>query len=363
MTEGLVFRRFQKDDLPRISEFRKSFYSDTSLIRRHEPEYYEWKFCENPLQQGDMWLAEDGNILVGTKGIVPKRMKILGKIVTGAEMGDSFTHPGYQRRGIFTILSKTVRERALNKGIDFIYNTPDEKTSLPGYIKKLNHAPVPIRLRLLVKPLRSKQLFKRKIPFSPLASTLSPILSPIMDIASRVTFKVATSGTAKSNIFVRQEQSFPGDIDTLWERVSDNYDVMLVRTKDYLQWRYIENPYPYSVQIARDESGSILGYMVTKNDSYGNVKWGFIVDFLSLENGPAIFKKLLATSLEEFYRRKTDVVLTRAVKGSFYDKLLVRFGFFPYARVPLLCYKNELGNQLLSGTYRWHFTWGDSDTV
>jgi hypothetical protein len=29
----------------------------------------------------------------------------------------------------------------------------------------------------------------------------------------------------------------------------------------------------------------------------------------------------------------------------------------------LICYKNELGKQITSSNYKWHFTMGDSDNI
>ncbi len=86
MAEGLTFREFKKDDLSRISRFRKEFFPYDSSIRSCEPEYYEWKCYQNPVLPGEMWLAEDGELLVGIKNITPKRMQVLGTIINGAEM-------------------------------------------------------------------------------------------------------------------------------------------------------------------------------------------------------------------------------------------------------------------------------------
>ena len=359
MPEGITFRLFKEEDLQRISEFRKRFFPYNSSTRSYEPEYYRWKCYKNPVPQGEMWLAEDGDTLVGIKSITPKRIKILETVVNGAEMGDSFTHPDYQRRGIFTELSKAARESIINKGINLIYNTPNKETSLPGYIKKLDHVPVPIQLRRLIKPLNAKHLLKKKLPFS----SFAPVLSPIIGWASRATLKVGMCGIAKSGISVCQELSFPDDLDTFWEQASKNYDVMLIRTKEYLQWRYVTNPDSYSILIARNKNRDIVGYIVTKICFSDNISQGFIVDFLTIEDEPYVFKKLLAASIEEFYRRKVSTISTNSVRGSFYDGILLRFGFLAYNKIPLLCFKNELGNQVLGKEYRWHFTMGDTDNI
>ncbi len=359
MSPGLTFRKFRRDDLPRIAEFRKTFFPYNPSLRSHEPEYYEWKCARNPILPGEMWLAEDGETLVGMKGMTPKRIKILGAAVDGAETGDTFTRPDYQRRGIFTGLFKdAIEKHGVETRVRFIYGLPN-RNSLPGYERKLNYAQVPIRLYNLLKPLNSKQLLKRRLPF-PFLATIS---SPLMEGISQAVFKFGMRKVAKSNILVRPESVFPNDIDILWEQASKSYDIMLVRTRDYLEWRYVTNPDTYSILIARNQSGAILGYMVTKTGFAEDIPIEFIVDFLTREDDTNIFRKLLATAMDDACPRKVSVIIAQAVRGSSYHKVLIRLGFFPYSRVPMVCYKNELGIQVLSKPFQWHFTMGDSDNI
>jgi hypothetical protein len=306
-----------------------------------------------------MWVAEDGDRIVAIRDFMPKRMKILGEAVVGAEMADSFTHPNYQGRGIFTSLSKAVRESIIDKGIGFIYNFPTEGTSLPAHLKKLEHVPVPIELCSLVYIISSKPWLKIKLRSSLLAS----VLSPVIDAIFRILFRIGLKGATKSDVQVFMELAFPDDIDTLWEKVSGNYDVILVRTKDYLEWRYITNPDTYSILIARNKKGALLGYMVTKVGFSEGILKGFICDFLTDESDPNVFKKLLCASLQDFCRKGVNAVSTLAVKDSFYYKILLKLGFLSHKKNLILCYKNEIGSQIVSQTYKWHFTMGDSDGI
>ncbi|MFC1964604.1 GNAT family N-acetyltransferase [Chloroflexota bacterium] len=358
MSEGLTFRKAEKEDLPRISGFRKALFEHNPSIKSHEPEYYEWKCYQNPILPGEIWLAEDGDMLVGMKSMIPKMIKILGKVLEAAETGDTFTHPNYQRRGIFTALFKDARKCGLDSRIGFIYGTPNRK-SLPGYEKKLDYAQVPIKLHGLLKPLHPKQLLKTKLHYSPLAS----ILSPIVEIVSRAIFRIGVKGIARTGVFVYTEPAFPDDIDALWEQVSKDYDIILTRTKSYLEWRYVTNPDTYSILIARDREGIISGYMVIKSGFSENTPIGFICDYLTFEGDPNIFKTLLAVAVKELEGKKASVIYTWAVKGNFYYKVLLRLGFFPSSQVPIVCYKNELGNKVLSRAYKWHFTMGDTDNI
>ena len=358
MSEGLLFKKAGKEDLPRISEFRKGFFQAHEAGRSCEPEYYEWKCCRNPFQEGEIWLAEEGNRVVGMKTMTPKPMKILGTMVNAAETGDTFAHPDCQRRGIFTGLFQAAKEGGLDPHLSFIYGLPS-KISLQGYERKLDYAQIPVKLRSMVKPVRSKQILKRKLRFSFVAA----IVSPLLDIASRAMFRMGTRGMARSTVDVRLEQGFPDDIDALWEEASVNYDVILVRSKKYLEWRYIANPDAYTILIARSKSGATAGYMVTKIHASNDLMCGYICDFLTLESDPNVFRKLLAAAVESFYQKGCAVVLAYVVKGSFYYRTLLRAGFLPWARHPIICYRNELGKLVLKGGHEWHFTMADSDGI
>jgi GNAT superfamily N-acetyltransferase len=313
-----------------------------------------------------MWLAEDGDTIVGIRNITPKRMKVLGTLVNAAESGDNFTHPDYQRRGISFKLMMFARESMLEKGVSLIYGIPGRITSLPGYMKKVNYLPVPIGLRELGKPLNTKQLLKVKRRIPPHLKALLYLAAffwPIVKIVSDITTRFGAIGSAKSDISISKASLLPDDIDIFWEHAAKSYDIMLIRSKDYLEWRYIKNPDTYSILLATNIEGNTVGYIVTKIGMYDGVPVGYIVDFLTLEDDPGIFKKLLLAALKEFHQNNVSMVDTWVVKGGFYDKIFLKFGFLPYSKKTFICYQNELGNRIASSNYKWHFTMGDSDNI
>jgi GNAT superfamily N-acetyltransferase len=360
IVEVLTFKKCKKEDLPRISDFRKNFYSsgEENPNRSHESEYYEWKLFRNPVRPGEMWFAETDDKIVGMKSMTPKRIKILDTIFDGAETGDNFVHPDFQRRGIFTGLYLAARENSPDESRGFIYGLPNTM-AITGYLNKLDYARIPIRIRGLVKPVCTKQLFRKVI--SP--PVLAGILSPAVEITSRFMYRIGSGGIPESGITVNTETSFPDGMDMLWKKTLKNYDVMVARNRDYLEWRYVTNPDKYSIYIARNAEGAISGYMVAKAGTYSDVPVGFIVDFLTVEDDPNVFRKLLAAAMDDFYHQKVSIVSTCAIKGNFYDKLLLKSGFFPRGNHNIICYKNEIGNRVLTGNYRWHFTLGDSDNI
>lgn len=351
-------RGFKLEDLPRISQFRKAFTNTEGSFRRScEAEYYEWKCCRNPMQPGEIWLAEDGEKIVGTTTLTPKRMRILGKIVCGAEIGDTFTHPDYQRQGIFSTLVERTRREGLNNRISFIYGTPNEQ-SLPGYEKKCAFAQVPSAcITNVVRPVNIRHVLEALIRPRLLASPTSLLLSA----AYAILFKVGRDKRNES-IHVSKVDSFPNSMEILCEQASKSHDVILVRDSIYLEWRFITNQDGYTIMIAKDEK-SILGYLVTKIGSWRNLTVGYIADFMTLRDDSRTFRSLLVEALNSLQNRKVDMVSCWVTRRSFYERVLRKAGFLPYKTIPIICYKNELGNQVLGGHYNWHFTMADSDNI
>jgi len=113
---------FDGDDIDKASRLRKLFLDETadSLRRSCEPEYYRWKLFDNPLRQGVFYLAYSDGKVVGMTTITPKRLCIGGKLIDGGEIGDTFTHPEWQRKGIFTTLVNLSREEAIKRRLDLI---------------------------------------------------------------------------------------------------------------------------------------------------------------------------------------------------------------------------------------------------
>ncbi|MFA5309399.1 MAG: GNAT family N-acetyltransferase [Dehalococcoidales bacterium] len=356
MTEELTYRKAEKADLPRISRFRKEFWGEHETGRSSGPEYYEWKTLQNPFMPGEMYLAEDGTTVVGMKSMVPKRMRILGKEAAGAETGDTFTHPGYQRRGIFTgLFAAAKREQGIDTRLDYIFGLPNE-VSLLGYERKLDYSQIPVNVRGLALLLNPAPVLKTKLP-----ALLAAVLAPAVKLYYQTVFRMSTGGV-KNAVVVRLEPAFPEDIETVWRHVMSSYDAAVIRDRDFLTWRYVNSPDKYRIYLARNRNGEITGYMVTKFHG-GNLPTGYLCDFLTREDDPRIFRSLLAEAVTDFKKDKVALVTAYGVAGGFYDRLLRRAGFIRRARQVIISYNNELGRRVLSGNCRWHFTMGDSDHV
>lgn len=358
-------RKSGEEDVTRVSEYRKGHFPYNSSLRCYEPEYYRWKLFNNPCQQGEIWIAENNGNIVGLVTFTPKKMKVMDSVIDGAETGDSFVHPGFRRQGISTRLGLASRESILGRRFNLLYNVPSP-VSWARDSKKLGYAEVPFNLMNLIRPLAIRILVQRKMPVSRrlrLAVYKAILALPFTAIRSFIrSVSGGNDGNGRSEVTVRKVDAFPDDIDIFCEKASKSFDGMLLFNRENLTWRYIRNPDTYQILVATNSEGATAGYMVTKIASQKIMSTGYIVDFLTLGDKD-VFEKLLRASLKEFRRQKAGFVQTWAIKGTIYGDIIKRLGFRPYMRMILSIYQNEIGKQVISPGFKWHFTMGCSDTV
>jgi GNAT superfamily N-acetyltransferase len=111
--------------------------------------FFSWKHDENPFGPSPMWVAEDDDDLVGFRTFL--RWEFVDP--DGAERRavravDTATHPDHQGKGIFTRLTLGAIDALRAEGVDFVFNTPNDK-SRPGYLKmgweQLGRVPIGVR--------------------------------------------------------------------------------------------------------------------------------------------------------------------------------------------------------------------------
>lgn len=353
-----TMRRLSTADLRKLSDFANlsNGLGSSSVPQSPGVEWYRWQYFSCPIGPAEVWLAEDGQSAIGRTGMVTKKMKILGEPTPAAELGDAFTHPGYRGQGVFTTLLKKCTEETLKRGISLIYGTPNEK-ALPIEERCGFGVVSSPQVLKLVRPLNMKRVVQTVTKSRLLATITSPLPRTVYSVLFRL-----GRGRTKRSFSIDEVESFPDDTESLWVEYSQNYDLIMVRDRGYLEWRYIANPNDYRILVAR-EAGTTIGYMVTRLRVRDNLKLGCIADFLVLHENAEVFKALLAEAFVGFTKSGVDLIYCWTIKDSSYCRVFRRAGFLGYKSQPVICYRNDLGNRIIDRRLKWHFTVGDSDNI
>ena len=121
---------------------------------------------------------------------------------------------------------------------------------------------------------------------------------------------------------------FDDKFDGLWQDASRDYSILVVRDKDYLNWRFINTPIEYRVYSSVKE-GKLSGYIVLKVEEVDNVIKGKVAELFVKSDDTASAEALLLEAMRYFIQCKcvTAECLMHSSKKS-YQSSLTKLGFF-----------------------------------
>jgi len=263
-------RSYRAGDQARIFELWKAVFPESQIDREKWLRWWQWTYEKNPAGQSWVCLAEDNGKIVGQVVNLPVLMKIGDQTMVVFLARDSMTHPGYRGQGIYYNLAlrnyAAASEDKVNIGIGFPNNN-----MYPIDIKKLNligmHG-----LRPMIKVFNWKNVLKLR--------KLNNIVQSILSTGASLTFNGLIWRTQKApaieGLSIISITFFNDQFDELWTRVFNQSQIMVVRNKDYLNWRYGCPDRNYSIFAAKKEQ-QILGYIVLDHKIQENVKISIIL--------------------------------------------------------------------------------------
>ena len=144
---GLEIREATPDDRPAIIELCRA-----SLGWGDDPRFeqlFSWKHDQNAFGPSYMWVATDGDRIVGLRAFMRWEFVRRGEVLRAVRAVDTATHPDFQGKGLFTAMTMHGLDEIRDDGVDFVFNTPNDK-SRPGYLKmgwrEVGKLPVAIRV-------------------------------------------------------------------------------------------------------------------------------------------------------------------------------------------------------------------------
>lgn len=297
--------------------------------RRMSLEVWKWRFIENPFGKGIIKLLFDDNKLIGHYAVTPMEVKVTNKVVNTTFSMTTMTHPNYRGRGIFSLLGEETYREATQRGFKFVYGFPNQNSYL-GFIKKLNW-----------KGFGNMDVWQKNLGGKYV-------------------------GGHAENKKIKKVEEFDNDIDSLWTKVRQNYPVVVPRTKDFLNWRFVQNPeVDYIKYIHTDSKGEVSGYIVPKVYHSGNELKGHVVDLLSVPDKKVV-RTLLQCAYNHFIEQGITDISCWFPKNGFYADILRGEGFSlgKMERTFFGCRifdENDESLKVIENISNWYLTMGDSD--
>ncbi|MDY6970923.1 MAG: hypothetical protein SV775_01200 [Thermodesulfobacteriota bacterium] len=356
----------KREDAPQISGINEAFHG----VKR-DVSFWIWKYYRLPSSQHYMAVGEVDGRIVGQTGCIGQIASVNNERYLCGQTQDILVLEEFRKGRMFFKIEKRAREMGIEQGSFFDFGFAIELTkkistrmlgfSAVGPIKKM------------VRPLNLYPYFVKKFPCRPLARVASWFLKPLMKRLHLPTRCKLAEHWRMEEIF-----SFDDRFDRLWSDVKDRYSVILERSSEYLNWRYIEHPeVQYHCLMLRD-GNHILGFIVleikerprrfdTLNIEYVDAKRGEIVDILV---GPGAerdrwFDSLLRGAFSYFVRHDVDVISCWCFPHMEVARHLSRYHFqlrqTPHDLI-VRSHRSELGpDSPIFDAKNWYMMRGDSD--
>ncbi|MBN1779931.1 GNAT family N-acetyltransferase [bacterium] len=354
----MAIRRYNDADAGRISEFmHRCFVRNAAFeIRAHSPEYYAWKYSENPWGRPVVWIAEEEDRIAGLMAVVPKSMRIDGRTLLVGESGDTFMDPDAKGKNVFLEMASRVFDDCRHEGFQLIYGTPnpvsyDVVTKLFGYTELFGY-------RSLIRPLRFEPLIRSRVR--------SRIISKLVSWPVGMFHQNAYWPRIKHSAYSIEPVEKPDQrLDQIWERLSGTVRCSLVKDRTYVQWRFFDSPESFRVNLIK-KGDEAVGYTALKLTPLPGLVCGHIADLTlaAEEKGtPGLWNCLLS----ELKKLKADFVNTWMLPDHAQTDSMKRFGFItrkkPFWIVMRDMHQTVNGNPAVREPESWMFSQADTDNI
>jgi GNAT superfamily N-acetyltransferase len=252
MSDALEMREACDEDLPAILQLLRD-----SMGRADDNRFeslFRWKHLDNAFGRSPMWVACDGDRIVGLRTLMRWEFERADTIFRCVRAVDTATHPDYQGRGIFSRLTLAALPVLEAEGIDFVFNTPNDQ-SRPGYLKMgwqtIGRAPARVRPRSIRAVITLARNRVAASHWSEPADFGIPVEDLLTDPALEGLLRAARS--------------------------SDRFTTR--RTAAYMRWRYATPPLQYRAIVAA--AGARHGAAIVRVRRRGDAHEGVVAALLA----------------------------------------------------------------------------------
>ena len=345
--DGVRVDSYRPDDRALLDEmYRRVFGHDAADANRLR---WRWQYDQNPHCPASgpaIWIARDGDTIVGQYATMPVRLSLAGREVDGSWGMDVMVAPDRQRQGIGERLFRTWDDAvgaSLGLGLSESSHRLFQKLGWPDL------GPVPC----LVKPLTRRAI--RQGAWSPTVNRLlSAATLPVVRFVAR---------QRPVSDRVQPIERFDERFTALWQRVAPALDFAVRRDAAYLGWKYRAAPHIRYQLAAYVEGGEARGYVVFRHVREPRGRVTLLVDFLADPGDAGVLRAMLRYVDRAARDADSDKIRVFAMCEPF-RRILRRSGYFRSKSTMEFVAKVNgvpVGEDFYQGTDRWHVTLGDSD--
>jgi GNAT superfamily N-acetyltransferase len=311
--------------VPYRPERRADLFALMEAVWGEEPdgEAFDWLFDRTPVRPGLVTLVEDEGEVAGVGALSWFRAKVEGEEQPVSAAVWMATHPGHRGKGVFQFVELENERIAAQQGDRLVLGFTNPEAG-PIYVAKLDWVDV-FRPRLWARLLRPVAAVKGVLGKATPTDTALPL----------------PRGGRRFERFGRRHEE-------LYRGASASWPSHVVRTADYLNWRFADARKEYRL-LEHDGGYAVVGHSI-----YHGVSAGYLADLVA--TGPRAAFGLLRAAVAEA-RGAADIVVAIPPPG-------LRGVFAAAGFAPTHLTLRVIGKSLVPGAAvpdDWYFALGDTD--
>ena len=303
MTEERPFELgwYEERDKTAILEINRAEYGDVALS--HEA-YFDWLQTQCPPGIPYRVIREKatGQVIAFSMSVAI-RVSWCGKELPALIGANLVVAPAYRRQGVYRTLSDSGKEKLKERGYRFQCVFPNPK-SMPLLARSDKHHLV-CQVPLVIHPLNVGELTEMHVS--------NPLLrwgvNLGWEVAGRTLWRERRPPPNGLPMTIVEETEFDESYDRFWEQVKSKYELLLVRDRAFLQWRFHDIPVRRYQALSARQDAEILGYIVLRQADVRGTMSGLIADFLVVpgERGNQAGLCLLHEAMQRFRRARLSL--------------------------------------------------------
>jgi len=317
-------RLYQEGDDQEIVELLRSSF--TSWAELQKPiEYWRWKYRQSPLET-HIVVSTVGKEIVGVGHCIKMKVKLCNRVLISYYDDDYATNPEYRKKGVYKAVTKFTDKIKKDTQADFCYwITRNPIVLTRAMIHEQVSFPTPFSDLVRINNIDH---FIEKYSIESASFFKSNFL-----LNKHLTFIENQSHAPKTDFILVDLDAFDERFETFWDNIQDDYDYILLRNRDYMNWRFTQNPrVKYKIKAALF-GDRVVGYVVLEIDDNKGYLAGSIFDLLSLRDRVDVIFTLFEEAVNYFDSLNIDCISITTMQGHSYQKIADSLGFVnaPYA--------------------------------
>jgi hypothetical protein len=324
---------------------------------------------DTPEGQSKILVVDDGGEVIAHEAMIPMRFHVFDREFLGGKIEDAYIDRKHRGKKLFGPLTEYCLDSSERSGYALTFGLTGRPVNYQLHISRGFRDICSLNAHLAVlEPAKAASDAARALRLS---SAKRVALRSVLGALSMWFKRKATRYSKGSDPYpIERITRFDDRFDQLWHDFIENRTVITIkRSSDFLNWRYIDNPYREYAVFAATDSGRVVGYLVaavvTREDMHLESTVGVTSDFLVLPGYETVFPSFLRRAVDFWRGERADLLINWVHRDGKYSRPLAtelkRCGFVStFGRYDIPYFVRTLGDDInddaFYGVDHWHVT-------